>query len=146
VVVKPFRLTAPEPTERDIHEAVADALDACLLPPAVWFCYPAGHVKLSAPQAARLVRAGLKSGMPDIFIFYRGVYLIELKAYGGRLSKSRIVKTKTGALREIVGQEERFKQLLETGAVINGAICSTVTGVLEQCRIWELPMRGRIAA
>jgi len=84
--------------------------------------------------------------MPDIFIFYRGVYLIELKAYGGRLSKSRIVKTKTGALREIVGQEERFKQLLETGAVINGAICSTVTGVLEQCRRWELPMRGRIAA
>jgi len=143
-----FRLTAPEPSERDIHEEVAKALDGPLglMPPAFWCCYPAGHVKLSAPQAARLVRAGLKSGMPDILIWYRGMFLIELKAYGGRLSKSRIVKTKTGALREVVGQEQRFKQLLDTGAVIDGAICSSVSGVLQQCQKWELPMRGRIAA
>jgi hypothetical protein len=142
-----FRLTgAPEPLERDIHEAVASALDALLLPPAFWCCYPAGIVELSPRQAARYVRAGLKTGMPDILIFYRGVYLVELKRYGGQLSRTRIVKTRHGALREIVGQKERFAQLRATGAVVDGAICFSVDGVVEQLERWQIPLRGRIAA
>jgi hypothetical protein len=140
-----LKLTAPEPSEREIHEAVASALDALLLPPAFWFCYPAGLVELSPQQMVRYVKAGLKTGMPDILIFYRGVYLVELKRWGGRLSKTRIVKTKHG-LREIVGQEERFRQLRATGAVIDGAICYSVDGVLDQLERWQIPLRGRIAA
>lgn len=141
-----FRLAMPEPSERDIHEAVASVLDerrGLLLPPAFAFCYPAGIVELSPQQAARYVRSGLKTGLPDWFVFYRGVYLIELKRHGtGRLSKTRIVKTRHGALREIVGQEERFRQLRDTGAVIDGAICTTVDGVIAQLTRWGIPMRA----
>jgi hypothetical protein len=141
-----FALTMPEPLERDIHEAVASALDALLLPPAVWMTYPAGLVELSPQQMARYTKAGLKTGMPDIFLFYRGVYLIELKRRGGQLSKSQIVKTKHGALREIVGQKERFEQLRASGAVIDGAICYSVDGVIDTLERWQIPLRGRIAA
>jgi hypothetical protein len=144
-----FALTMPEPLERDIHEAVASVLDerrGLLRPPAFAICYPAGIVELSPQQAARYVACGLKSGMPDWLIFYRGVYLIELKRRGGQLSQTRIVKTKRGALREIVGQRERFKQLYDTGAVIDGAICYSVQGVVDKIAEWGIPLRGRIAA
>jgi hypothetical protein len=139
--VKPFRLTMPELLERDLHEAVARALDALVLPPAFWFCYPAGLVQLSPQQAARYVRAGLKTGLPDIFVFYGGVYLVELKRHGsGRVSETRIVKTRRG-LREIVGQRQRFEELRATGAVIDGAICTSVDGVIDQLTAWGIPMR-----
>ena len=135
-----FRLTAPEPLERDVHEAVAAALDALLLPPAFWFCYPAGIIQLSPQQAARMVKCGLRTGLPDFMIFYHGVYLIELKRRGGQLSQTRIVKTKRG-LREVVGQRERFKQLKDTGAVVDGAICYSVNGVIDALTRWQIPMR-----
>jgi hypothetical protein len=142
-------LTSPEPSERDIHEAVAAVLDekrGLLLPPAFAVCYPAGIVELSPQQAARYVRCGLKTGMPDWLIFYRGVYLIELKRRGGQVSQTRIVKTRHGALREVVGQRERFEQLRATGAVADGAICYSVAGVIDQLAAWGIPLRGRIAA
>jgi len=141
--MKPFKLTYPDPSEREIHEAVADALEALLLKPAFWCAYPAGVTRLSPQQAAAHSRFGLKSGMPDIQIWYRGVYLIELKKPGGQLSRTRIVKSpKTGALREVVGQVERFRELRETGAVIDGAICYSVEGVLQKCAAWGIPMKG----
>lgn len=145
VMAARFHLTAPEPLERDIHEAVASALDALLLPPALWFTYPAGVVELSPQQAARYVKCGLKSGLPDIFVFYNGVWLIELKRRGGQLSQTRIVKTKHG-LREVVGQVERFAQLCKTGAVRDLAVCYSVDNVLGQLERWQIPLRGRIAA
>jgi hypothetical protein len=140
-------LTAPVPLERDIHEAVADLFHerkGILLPPAVGFCYPAGIIELSPQQAARYVRCGLKTGMPDFMVFYNGVYLIELKRRGGQLSQTRIVKTKHGGLREIVGQRERFQELKDTGAVVDGAICYSVNGVIDALTRWQIPMR-RIA-
>jgi hypothetical protein len=140
-----FALTAPEPLELEIHEAVASALDALVQPPAFAFCYPAGIIQLSPQQAAKMVRCGLKSGLPDFMVFYRGVYLIELKRRGGQLSQTRIVKSKRG-LREVVGQRERFQQLRATGAVIDGAICYSVAGVVETLERWQIPLRGRIAA
>jgi hypothetical protein len=139
-----FRLAAPEPLERDIHEAVARALNALVLPPAFWFCYPAGIIQLTGQQGARLVKCGLRTGLPDFMVFYRGVYLIELKRRGGQLSQTRIVKTKHGGLREIVGQRERFKELRDTGAVVDGAICYSVNGVIDALTRWQIPMR-RIA-
>ena len=59
-----FRLRAPEPLEVDIHEACAKALDHLLLPPAMWFTYPAGASQLSPQQMARYSRIGLKRGLP----------------------------------------------------------------------------------
>jgi hypothetical protein len=140
-----FRLTMPEPLELEIHEAVARALDALVQPPAFAFCYPAGIIQLSPQQAAKMVRCGLKTGLPDFMVFYRGVYLIELKRRGGQLSQTKIVKSKRG-LREIVGQRERFQQLKDTGAVIDGAICYSVDGVVDALERWQIPLRGRIAA
>jgi hypothetical protein len=141
-----FRLTAPEPSERELHEAVADALNALLLDPAFWCAYPAGVVQLSPQQAAAYSRFGLKTGMPDILIWWKGIWIVELKRRGGQLSRTRIVKTKHGALREIVGQVERFEQLCKTGAVRDLSVCYSVDDVLNQLGVWGIPLRGRIAA
>lgn len=140
-----LKLTAmPELSEREIHEAVASALDAVLLKPAFWCAYPAGVVQLSPQQAAAYSRFGLKTGMPDILIWYQGIWLIELKRPGGQLSQTRIQKSKHG-LREVVGQVDRFPQLCATGAVRNLAVCYTVNEVLATLELWQIPMR-RIAA
>ena len=109
-----FRLTAPEPLEIDIHAGCADALDKLLMPPAFWFTYPAG-VQLSAQQAARYSRLGLKRGLPDIFVLHDGAWGIELKRRGGTLSKTRIVRTRRGSPRILAGQEEVFPLLLAAG-------------------------------
>jgi hypothetical protein len=91
-----FRLQAPEPLEL---EACANALERLLAPPAMWCCYPAGAVELTAAQHARYARMGLKRGMPDILIFHAGLWGIEIKRRGGRLSKTRVVRTRRGSLR-----------------------------------------------
>lgn len=144
-----LELTPPELSERDFHEQVAFVLDekrGLLLPPAFAVCYPAGIVELSPQQAARYVKCGLKAGMPDFLIFYRGVYLLELKRPNGQLSQTRIEKSKkTGALREVVGQVERFAQLCATGAVKDLAVCYSLDDVLDQLTRWSIPHR-RIAA
>src|SRR5215470_1604311 len=78
-----YRLTAPEPLERDIHEACAQALDRLLSPPAEWWTYPAGAAQLSPQQQARYSRIGLKRGLPDLMVLHGGLYGIELKRAGG---------------------------------------------------------------
>jgi|SRR5580693_133158 hypothetical protein len=137
----PFRLTAPEPAELDIHEACAQALDRLLLPPAFWFTYPAGHIKLSGAEVARLARIGLKRALPDIWILYQRVYCVELKRHGGDLSKTRIGRTRSGAPRVFVGQEETFPLLIGTGAVAAIAVCTTVEQMLGQVAVWNIPLR-----
>jgi hypothetical protein len=140
-----FRLTAPEPLERDIHECCADALDKLLLPPAVWFTYPAGAVELSPQQQARYSRVGLRRGLPDIWILWGGVWCIELKRHGGVLSKSRIVRTRRGTPRYLIGQQEMFPKLLTAG-VKEIAICHSVEEMLAQLDRWRIPLRARVFA
>lgn len=142
---KRLRLTAPEPSERDIHEAVAQALDKLLAPPAMWFTYPAGASTLSPQQQARHSRIGLKRGLPDIWVLHRGVYCIELKRNRGRLSKTRVGRTRSGAPRIYAGQEDTFPQILDTGAVEDIAICTSVEQVLAQLACWNIPLRGYVA-
>jgi hypothetical protein len=141
-----FRLTAPEALERDIHEACADALDRLLAPPAVWFTYPAGATQLSAQQHAAHSRIGLKRGLPDLWFLYHGVYCIELKRHGGKLSKTRIARTRRGAPRVLIGQEEQFPRLIASGGVKDIAVCHSVAEMLETLQRWGVPLRGRIAA
>jgi hypothetical protein len=139
--MKPFRLVAPEPFEVDLQETCAAALDRLLLPPAMWFAYPAGVIQLSGHQMARLMRHGLKRGLPDIWIFYRAVYCIELKRRGGSLSKTRVGRTSRGAPRVLEGQEEVFPRLIGTGAVEAIAVCTSVDEVLAQLARWQIPLR-----
>lgn len=137
-----FKLTAPEPAERDLHEAVASALDALLLPPAVWVSLGIGALKLTPAQMARQVRIGAaKPGWPDLLVLHQGIWGIELKTRIGRLSKTRIVRTKTGALREVVGQKDMFPRLLDAG-VRAIAIVHSVDEALGWLRDWGIPLRG----
>jgi len=139
-----FRLTAPVPSETELHETVAAALDYLLCPPAFWFHYPAGSIQLSAAQAAKLTRLGLKRGMPDIFIIHKHLYGIELKVPNGRLSRTRIVRTRRGSPRILLGQEQTFP-LLEAAGMQPIVICSSIDEVLAQLEAWAIPLRGRVA-
>jgi hypothetical protein len=141
VPTRAFRFTVAEPLEIDLHEACASALNALLLPPAFWFSMPVGHVKLSGAQTARLARIGLKRGLCDIFLIFQGlVFGIELKRRrGGRLSKTRVVRTRSGAPRILEGQEDVFPKLRAAGAAV--AVAHSVDEMLAQIRRWGLPLR-----
>lgn len=140
-----LRLTAPEPNEVDLQAACADALNKLLAPPAQWATYPAGHIQLLPHQAARLSRIGLKRGMPDIMIFWNRVWGVELKRRGGRLSQTRIVRTKRGAPRELIGQEDMFPLLLATGAFADIKVATSVSELFAHLRNWNVPLRGRVS-
>lgn len=139
---KPFQLTAPVPYELEIHIACAKALNALLLPPAEWICPGIGAVKLAPAEIARLSRIGVKSGWPDILVFWQRVWGIEIKRPGGQLSKSRLVKDRRGALKMIDGQSDVFPRLIGTGAFGGIVVCSTVEEMLHQLSRWGIPLRN----
>lgn len=137
---RPFRLTAPIAPEDDLHEQVADALDRLLRPPATWACYPSGHIKLTGQQAAKLSRMGLKRSWPDLLILYGSLHGIELKRQGGKLSKTRTVRTRRGSLRIVEGQADVFPKLESAGMKL--ATCESLDAVLAQLEAWGIPLRG----
>ena len=145
---KPPRLVlrAPVAAEEDTQAAVARALAMMLMPPAMWWAMPVGHIQLSAAQAARLSRIGLRRGLPDLMLLHGGrCYGIELKREGsGQLSKTRMVRRANGSLRELVGQADVFPRLEAAGMTI--AVCTSVPEVLAQCRAWGLPVRRGVVA
>ena len=138
-----FKLTMPEPSEVQIHEACARALDALLLPPAAWACYPAGHIRLAAAETARLTRAGLKRGWPDLLVIFEAlVFGIEIKAKGGALSKTRTVRNRQGKLRIVEGQAEVFPRLERAGMHI--IVVHSVDEMLTKLRQLGLPLRATV--
>jgi hypothetical protein len=139
-LARKFRLTAPVVPESDIHQACADALDKLLLPPAVWACYPAGATQLTAQQVARYSRLGLKRGWPDLIIIFDGrIFGLEVKRKGGRLSKTRVSRTRRGSPRILDGQEDVFKRLAAAGMTI--AVAHSVDEMLNLLRDWGMPVR-----
>jgi hypothetical protein len=142
--VPPFRLTMPEQPEAVLQEQCVRALDMLLAPPAFFFSAAIGATQLTAQQAAALSRAGVKRGIPDlIFVFDGRLFLIELKLAKGRLSTTKIVSTRRGSPRVLVGQVERFAELEAAGAMV--AIARSVEDVLAQLEAWGVPLRGRVA-
>jgi len=137
----PFKLSSWEPKEQDVHESCAKALHHFVLKPAEWTCFPAGHVQLNPAQAARLSRSGLARGWPDFLVVYAGsIYGLEIKRPGMSLSKTRIVHTKRGSPRVLVGQDEMFPRLVAAGMKI-----TLVEGVKEMLwclREWGIPLRA----
>jgi hypothetical protein len=140
-----FRLTSFEPSELDLHAACAQALDKLVAPPALWASYPAGHVQLQPHEAARLARTGLKRGFPDIMVFFGRVFGIELKRGSAKLSKTRIVRTRRGGSRELIGQEDMFPLLLATGAWADIRVARSLNEVFDHLADWQIPLRGRIS-
>ena len=134
-----FRLRAPVIPEQDLHESVAEALDKLLLPPAMWTCFPAGSVPLPPQFAAKLARMGLKRGWPDVLVLHRRLIGIELKRRGGRLSRTRLVRGRSGILREVLGQETVFPRLEHAGMTIG--VCHSVDEVLAFLAACGVPLR-----
>ncbi len=145
MMMRPFRLTAPEMPEQELHEAVARVCDALIAPPAQWAFYPAGAVQLTPAQAAKLNRMGLKRGWPDILVLHGKLHGIELKRRGGQLSKTRIVRTRRGTPRILAGQVDVFAEL-EAAGMQKIAICYSVDDVMATLERWAIPLRGRVAA
>jgi hypothetical protein len=136
---RPYRLTERVTPEDELHVAVARMLRLLLLPPAEWTCFPAGNVPLPPRFAAKLARFGLARGWPDVLILHGTLFGIELKRRGGRLSKTKLVRTPAGALRELIGQDEMFPRLECAGMRI--AVCHTPDEVLTWLHRWHLPVR-----
>jgi hypothetical protein len=136
---KPFKLVNVVP-EQDLHEAFAEALTRILLPPAEWAHYPAGSVPLPPEYAAKLYRMGLKPAWPDFLFVHAGIYGIEMKRVGGVLSKTRMVKTRSGRPRMVEGQSDVFPRLLAAGFTAI-EVCSSVEAGLRQLAAWDVPLR-----
>jgi hypothetical protein len=117
-------------TEFDLHKAVAQYLDWCLVPPAFYTTFPAGWDKMSKTRAGMLYAAGLKAGIPDILIFYNARTIgIELKAGKGKLSKIQV---------------NTIEQLTEAGVFVQ--VCRSVEEVEEALTSLQLPLRGTVRA
>ena len=142
-----FRLQAPLPDEVDLQAAGEAAFATLIRPPAEWTAFPAGHLKLTGAQAARLTRIGLKRSWPDHLILYAGKLIgIEWKKPGETLSRSRWVRTKSGKSRWVEGQREVFPRLAGQG-MRGPYVCETVEQALEALEAEGVPMvRWRIAA
>jgi len=137
--ISALKLTSEIIKEKDLQASVRHALDILLLPPAIWFAMPVGHIKLTKAQAARLTEIGLKRGLPDIFVLHHRLYGVELKRPGGRLSSTRIVRTRRGGLRELVGQRETFPLLEAAGLTIG--VCDSLPAVLTFLAACGVPLR-----
>jgi hypothetical protein len=117
-------------TEIDLHRSVAQFLDWCLEPPALYTTFPSGWDKMSKSRAGMLYAAGLKAGMPDILIFYDGhPFGIELKTAKGKISAVQI---------------KMFETLKEAG--VHVFVCRSVDEVEFTLRMLEIPLRGTVQA
>lgn len=138
-----FKLKAPAPYERELHEAVAQLLARIVSPPAEWAFYPAGAIQLRGDQIAKLARMGLRRGWPDFVILHHKIFGLELKREGGRLSRSRIGYTKHGTPRIYEGQVDVFPRLEAAGMRIE--VCRSTDEVIAALKKWGIPLRGVIS-
>jgi hypothetical protein len=73
---------------------------------------------------------------------YKSMYGLEVKRHGGKLSQTRIVRTRRGAPRILEGQEEVFPKLIASGAFTDIATVRSVDEMLAQLRRWNIPIRS----
>jgi hypothetical protein len=126
--MKPFNLTYLDPSEDEIHEAVASLLDRALPPTACWYSVEHRNAK-DAVEGAKRKRRGVRAGIPDITIIYgRVAHFIELKARAGVVSSAQ------------EGMRTRL-----TGAGALWAVCRSVDDVVRQLRDWRIPCRVHVA-
>lgn len=145
VAPRPFRLSPPVIPEQQLHEAVAAMCHRLIAPPAQWTAYPAGAVQLAPAEAAKFVRMGLRRGWPDLLVLHDRLYGMELKRLGGQLSRTRIVRTRRGSPRILLGQTDVFPLLLAAG-MADIVVCHSVDEAVAALELWGIPLRGRLAA
>ena len=142
-----YRLTEELRAEKDLQADGHAAFSRLIRPPAEFTAFPAGHLKLTGQQAARLSSIGLKRSWPDHLVLYAGKLIgIEWKKPGEALSRSRWVRTRSGKSRWVEGQREVFPRLAGQG-MRGPYVCETVEQALEALEAEGVPMvRWRIAA
>ena len=114
--------------EDRLQISVAGYLDLALPVGAVWF-HIANQRQTSARMGAKLKRMGVKPGVPDICIIWRGRSIfIELKTPKGRTSPA---------------QEAVMSALTMAGAVVN--VCRSLEDV-QGFLATIIPLKGRLAA
>lgn len=114
--------------EEQLQRAVAAFLDVALPEDAVWFHVPNGGARTKA-EAGIFKAMGVKAGVPDVLILWRGqLYCIELKAPGRSLSP---------------GQRDMRDRLLKSGA--EWGLAKTVGEVAIACAgCWNMPLRASL--
>ena len=113
-----------------------------MAPPAVWAPYPAGVTALTPQQFAQYSRVGIKRGWPDLMICYKRMYGLELKTRRGRLSKTRVDRTRRGSPIERIGQADMFELLIKSGAWGGIAVARSVDEVCAWLDEWGIPRVG----
>jgi hypothetical protein len=115
--------------EDDLQRAVIQYLDWALPDEGVAYAIPNGG-KRHAREAARMKGLGVKAGVPDIGICYRGRALfVELKAKRGVVSPAQRAMT---------------RKLTYCGAAV--MLCRSVDELEAQLREACVPLRGSVAA
>lgn len=122
--------------EDRLQISVAGYLDLALPSDAVWF-HIANQRQTSARMGAKLKRMGVKPGVPDICIVWRGrAIFIELKR-----AADPIRKTRAGRLSD--EQRDMARALTLAGAVV--VTCRSVDEVSDFLA-GAIDMKGRVAA
>lgn len=126
-MIRPFRLQSRDPSEDEIHEAVAAFLTKAL-PASVWWSSIEHRNARDKVEGSKRKKRGVKAGVPDVLFCYGRVLMaIELKTRTGSLSKAQI---------------ERRAELLAAGAY--WALCRSVEDVEVTLRAWGVPLRGSL--
>lgn len=115
--------------EQVLHRQVAAYLDAARQADWMWWHIPNGGFRTDR-EAAIFKAMGVKPGMPDIEILWRGrSHFIELKAAKGAVTAI---------------QEARHQDVMAAGGRV--AICRTLGEVIAAMDAWGIPRRAKLAA
>jgi len=115
--------------EPELHFALADFLAVVLPADAVAYHVPNGGLRDKA-TAAKLVRMGIRAGVPGLAIVHRGRALfLEAKAQHGELSRD---------------QRAMIAALGDAGAEV--AVVRSVEDAAAALGVWGVPLRARVRA
>lgn len=115
--------------EDDLQRSIVEYFRWSLPDDAVYFAVPNGG-KRHAKEAARMVGLGVRAGIPDLCVIWRGqAYFVELKAARGVLSEH---------------QRQMHRKLSYSGAPV--MTCRTLACVEHSLREHGVPLRGSVAA
>jgi VRR-NUC domain-containing protein len=114
--------------EDDLQAQVCTFLKWALPQDATFWAVPNGG-RRHPKEAARMVRLGVRAGVPDLCVAYRGrLYCLELKADSGVLSEHQL----------------QMHAKLEKCAV-PVAVCRSVGAVEVALKLWDIPLSARLS-
>ncbi len=113
--------------EDDLQAAVCTLLKWALPADATFWAVPNGGLRHKL-EAARMTRQGIRAGIPDLHVVYRGrLYCLELKAPKGQLSAT---------------QMQMMRKLEVCG--VPTAVIRELSDVTHVMREWGIPLSARM--